>query len=133
MGAHAMSRHAVVVVAIVLAGLWLCGCGRMNVARDEAIALTGGNPEAGVLAIGRHGCGACHEIPGIGSARGAVGPPLGGIAVRSYLAGHLPNSPENMMRWIQHPQLVERGTAMPEMGVTDEEARNITAYLYTLR
>ena len=64
---------------------------------------------------------------------GEVGPPLDRIAGRYYLAGHLQNTPANMVRWIQHPQQVEKGTAMPEMGVTDSDARDIAAYLYTLR
>ena len=55
------------------------------------------------------------------------------MAGRYYLAGRLQNTPGNMVRWIQHPQQVEQGTAMPEMGVTDSDARDIAAYLYTLR
>lgn len=128
-------RRATCRDAVVLAILALCltSCGGGDAVREQAIALTGGDPDKGISAIGRYGCGACHEIPGIRSARGTVGPPLTGIAARSYLAGQLPNSPSNMMRWIQQPQHVERGTAMPDMGVTDTDARDITAFLYTLR
>jgi cytochrome c2 len=99
----------------------------------EAAELTGGSPDRGADAIGRYGCAACHVIPGIERADGQVGPPLNRIAVRQYLAGQLQNTPANMVRWIQHPQQVEHGTAMPEMGVTDSDARDIAAYLYTLR
>jgi cytochrome c1 len=53
--------------------------------------------------------------------------------MRVYLAGRVPNTPADMMRWIQHPQELERGTAMPDMNVTDSDARDIAAYLYTLR
>lgn len=101
--------------------------------REEARTLTGGEPDKGPAAIGRYGCAACHTIPGVQGATGTVGPSLQAVATRGYLAGQLSNSPSNMIRWIQHPQHVVRGTAMPEMGVTDEDARNITAYLYTLR
>lgn len=111
----------------------LAACSGRDAGREDAIRLTGGDPDKGRSAIGRYGCGSCHDIPGIRSARGTVGPPLGGIATRTYLAGRLSNSPANMMRWIQHPQHVERGTAMPEMGVTESDARDITAFLYTLR
>ena len=38
-----------------------------------------------------------------------------------------------MTRWITKPQEIEPGTAMPETGVGGEEARDIVAYLYTLR
>ena len=99
----------------------------------EASQLTGGDPQRGVAAIGRYGCGSCHTIPGIRNARGTVGPPLTGIASRTYLAGRVTNTPADMMRWIQHPQKIEPGTAMPEMGVTDSDVRDIAAYLYTLR
>lgn len=111
----------------------IAGCDRNRAIYEEARTLTGGDPHRGVAAIGRYGCGACHQIPGVRGASATVGPPLSGIALRGYLAGQLSNSPENMRRWIQHPQTVERGTAMPEMGVTDADARDITAYLYTLR
>jgi cytochrome c2 len=95
--------------------------------------LTGGDPDRGVHAIGRYGCGACHTIPGIRGANALVGPPLNRIARRSYLAGEVQNTPANMVRWIQHPQRIEKGTVMPEMGVTENDARDIAAYLYTLR
>lgn len=125
---RARSRFGIV-IAICLAA----ACGGQDAVRREAVALTGGDPDRGVAAIGRYGCGSCHDIPGIRSARGTVGPPLGRIAVRSYLAGRLPNTPSNLVRWIQHPQHVEPGTIMPEMGVTDTDARDIAAFLYTLR
>ena len=66
-------------------------------------------------------------------ARGMVGPPLTNIASRVYLAGRLPNTPANMERWIQQPHAIDDKTAMPETGVTDADARDIAAYLYTLR
>jgi cytochrome c1 len=125
-----MRPRAVALLAILIC---LPGCNGRDAVREEAVTLTGGNPDNGMAAIGRYGCGSCHDIPGIRSARGTVGPPLGRIAVRTYLAGRLSNTPANMMQWIQHPQHVERGTAMPEMGVTEVEARDITAFLYTLR
>jgi cytochrome c2 len=108
----------------------LCGCSNV---RREAAQLTGGRPDNGVELIGRYGCAACHTIPGIRGANATVGPPLTRIASRTFLAGQIHNTPGNMVRWIQHPREVERGTAMPEMGVTDSDARDIAAYLYTLR
>jgi cytochrome c1 len=69
-------------------------------------------------------------VPG---ARGLVGPPLDGVGNRQFIAGELPNTPENLMRWIQHPRQVEPHTLMPEMGVTEQDSRDIAAYLYTLR
>ena len=117
--------------ALLAAAIGASGC--ESRAERDAAALTGGNPRNGVDAIGRYGCGACHDIPGIRSAKGNVGPSLAHVANRSYLGGQLPNTPANLVRWIQHPQQVERGTAMPEMGVSDSDAKDIAAYLYTLR
>ena len=125
-----MRSNGVVLIALVVG---MASCNGRDAVREDAVTLTGGDPDKGIAAIGRYGCGACHDIPGIRSARGTVGAPLGRIAVRTYLAGRLSNTPANMMQWIQHPQHIERGTAMPEMGVTADDARDITAFLYTLR
>lgn len=100
---------------------------------DTARRLTGGEPSRGRAAIARYGCGTCHTIPGVRAANGLVGPPLTKIGSRTFLAGQLPNTPDNIKRWIQQPQSVEKGTAMPDMNVSDADARDIAAYLYTLR
>ncbi len=91
-----------------------------------------GDPLQAPQAIQKYGCGSCHVIPGISGAEGAVGPRLTHLSQRSFLAGELPNTPENLILWIQHPQKVKPGTAMPEMGVSDADARNIAAYLYSM-
>ena len=62
-----------------------------------------------------------------------VGPPLVGWARRTMVAGYLPNTPDQLVRWITAPQSVAPGNAMPNLGVTDRDARDIAAYLYTLR
>jgi cytochrome c2 len=93
----------------------------------------GGDPERGRAMLRKYGCQSCHSIPGVAGANGLVGPPLGGVASRSYIAGVLPNTPEHMMRWIEDPKGVDSLTAMPNVGVTETDARHITAYLYTLR
>ncbi|MGN7999194.1 c-type cytochrome [Sphingomonas sp. 22176] len=102
-------------------------------ARTHAEAMTGGSVAAGKAAIGRYNCGACHRIPGIGAATGVAGPALNGIATRSFIAGMLPNNPANLQQWIEHPQHVLPGNAMPDQGVQPRDARDIAAYLYTLR
>ena len=93
----------------------------------------GGSAEAGAAHIVAFGCGGCHRIPGIPGADGLVGPPLDMMARRVYVAGLLRNTPDNMVRWITDPQSVVPGNAMPNMGITAAQARDITAYLYTLR
>ena len=89
--------------------------------------------DKGAKLIQANGCGACHSIPGVNGADGVVGPPLDNIGRRVYLAGLLRNTPENMASWVQHPQAYVPGNAMPELGLTRDEARAITAYLQTLR
>ncbi len=128
-----VKRRLALAVALGLAAT-LGGCGKSSSDVDrQAAAMTGGVPARGKETIGRYGCATCHTIPGVDGARGQVGPSLAGIAVRSYLAGKLPNNPPNLMRWIREPQEVQPGTAMPELGVTEQDGKDIAAYLYTLR
>ena len=121
------------VLLLAFCAAFAAACDSGKAAASEAEALTGGSAARGKSAIGKYGCGSSHTIPGIDGAQATVGPPLTSVAVRGYLAGHLPNSPDNMMKWIQHPQRIDPQVVMPEMGVTDQDARDITAYLYTLR
>jgi cytochrome c len=93
----------------------------------------GGHPRAGKDAIVAFGCGACHTIPGVPGAQGMVGPPLAQFASRAYIAGEVPNTERDLIRWIMTPQSIEPGTAMPNLGVNQAQARDIAAYLYTLR
>jgi cytochrome c len=93
----------------------------------------GGNASQGHDVIMSKGCGSCHVIPGIHNAKGLVGPPLMFFSRRTMIAGELPNSPENLVRWLKDPPSVEPGTAMPDLGLTDKQAQDVAAYLYTLR
>jgi cytochrome c len=126
-----MKKLAIAVVVIsaltILAG---CTGGRTVFAYSIP---TAGNFSRGKTAIGRYGCGSCHAIPGIRSARGLVGPPLVFFGLRTYIAGEVPNNPENLVKWLRDPQSVEAGTAMPKLGLSDQDARDVAAYLYTLR
>lgn len=91
-----------------------------------------GDQGRGKTALSQYACGTCHEIPGVVGATKTVGPPLAGIASRKYLAGVLPNTPQNMVRWLRAPQEVDPRTAMPDLRVSDRDARDMAAYLYTL-
>jgi cytochrome c oxidase assembly factor CtaG/cytochrome c2 len=117
--------------AVVAATLVINACDRAS--GDQRVMLSNADPDRGQLAVKKYGCGSCHTIPGINGARGMVGPPLGQIASRVYIGGVLPNEPDNMIRWIENPPGVDPKTAMPNMGVTTRDARDIAAYLYTLR
>jgi cytochrome c2 len=91
------------------------------------------DPDNGKLLLRQFGCGTCHRIPGVATANGTVGPPLEGVGRRAYLAGLLPNTRENMVRWIRSPRSVDPKTAMPDLQVTEAHARDMVAYLATLR
>lgn len=95
--------------------------------------MEGGDPVRGAQAIQRNGCHSCHRIPGIAGATSYVGPPLNGWSERQYIAGNLQNRPDNLIAWIMNPQSIEPGTAMPDMDIDEQEARDIAAYLYTLQ
>lgn len=99
---------------------------------DELQQIPGSDPEMGEEAIRTYGCDTCHIIPGVRGATSTVGPPLTDWARRHYIAGSLPNTPDNLILWLQNPQEIEPATAMPNLNVTEEDARNISAYLYTL-
>jgi cytochrome c len=91
-----------------------------------------GDAVAGRVALERTGCAACHAIDGIRAAGGRVGPSLTGLRFRRYIAGRLPNTPDNAVRFILDPQGISPGSAMPDLRVVEAEARDMVAYLYTL-
>jgi cytochrome c len=115
----------------LLLALVAAGCGA-SLDPDPG-RLVPGDPAAGRVAIEEYGCGACHVVPGVTGAVGLVGPPLERFSERRVIAGVLPNTPENLARWIENPQAVQPGNAMPNLGVTPQEAADIVAYLHTLR
>jgi cytochrome c len=86
--------------------------------------------ETGRALIASYGCGSCHTIPGIPGADSKAAPPLDGFYQRAYIAGKLPNTEENLVHWIQNPQAILPGNAMPDLGVSADEARDIASYLY---
>ncbi len=120
-----------VLMGVAMAG-YLAIRGLQQEPRSPLWYVPGGDSEKGRLLIGKYGCGSCHAIPGIRGAAGKVGPELAGFKQRIYIAGQVPNVPENLVAWIEDPQAIAPGTAMPDLGVSREEARDIAAYLYTL-
>jgi putative membrane protein len=89
--------------------------------------------ERGAALIGSYGCGGCHTIPGISNVNGVVGPPLTDIGRRIYIAGLLRNTPDNMVTWLRDPQKIVPANVMPNMNISERDARDLTVYLYTLR
>ena len=106
---------------------------RAETSDGAAPSQAAGNPYAGRRAIDQYACATCHIIPGVTGATRQVGPPLSGMASRSYIAGVLANTQPNMVRWIMSPTRVSANTAMPDLGVSERDARDIAAYLATLK
>jgi len=106
----------------------LTACGANSVSISQSVPQ--GDFERGRTLIASYGCGSCHTIPGVAGADAKVGPPLNEFYERSYIAGLLPNTWQNLVMWIQHPQQVLPHNAMPDLGVSDTDARHIAAYLY---
>src|SRR5262245_29786398 len=107
----------------------LCAFAVIGCSRPQSNPVARGDAGRGKKIIARVGCGACHMIPGIRAAHGLVGPPLMLFGKRTFIAGEVPNTPDNLVRWIMQPQSIEPGTAMPTLGLTDQQARDVAAYL----
>ena len=126
----AVSQPLLPLLALACASFLLAGCDAKS---EQGPPNFSGDPKRGIALIKHYGCGGCHLIPQIADAKGNVGPPLLHVGTRTYLAGFISNSPENMALWIENPQKALPGNAMPQMGITSQESRDITAFLYTLK
>jgi cytochrome c len=102
-------------------------------ANERASELTGGDPKKGPSLIVQFGCAGCHQIPGIRGPAGKVGPPLADVGARIYLAGRVQNTPQGLIEWITDPRKIDPKSAMPTTGISQDEARDVAAYLLSLR
>jgi cytochrome c len=121
---------AIVVLAALAAAagsLWQMQHRSANI----AVALTGGDIARAPDLIRRYGCAGCHTIPGIPGGDGQVGGPLKDVRQRVYVGGVIANSPDNMIKWIVSPQTFSPRSAMPATGISEAEARDVAAYLYS--
>lgn len=128
---RATGNQVIRLLAVTIGALLLLGC----TGNGEPLPggnFPGGDPERGRQALKAYGCGACHTIPGVTGAHATVGPSLERWAMRHNIAGNVPNTPDNMIEWLQHPQALEPGSLMPNLDVTEQAARDMGAYLYTL-
>lgn len=125
-----MSGLSFVLPLVIVAGLFMRGCEDREAQVVDPASI--GDPGEGRALIEIAGCGSCHMIPGIKRARGLVGPPLVHWSRRAIIAGLLQNTPANTVTWLLAPQDIVPGNAMPDLGLNEEQARDITAYLYTL-
>jgi cytochrome c2 len=127
-----VSRTRAALVALGCLGLG--GCDLSEAATSDIKQVRDGDPARGraIIAGGAYGCASCHAIPGIQAPRGIVGPPLDGMAGRSFIAGQLPNTPDVLVAFLQDPPALVGETGMPNVLLSAEDARHIAAYLYTL-
>jgi cytochrome c2 len=121
-------------LALLAVACLLAGCDLSETASYESKVVKNGDAARGraLIASGVHGCTTCHTIPGIRGVQGVVGPPLEGLARRSFIAGQLPNVPGVLIVFLEDPPTLVPNTGMPHVGLTPEEARHMAAYLYTL-
>jgi cytochrome c len=95
-----------------------------------AVAMTQGHPARAPPLLWRYGCAGCHTISAVPGAVGKVAPSLDHLRQRVYIAGHLQNTADNLQRWIREPQSLSPGSAMPDTGISADEARDVAAFLY---
>jgi len=112
------------IIALAILGALLAGCGPTRPAPGIQ-----GDPERGKIALTQYACHSCHIVPSIPGSKVYVGRPLDDVAERRYIAGKLPNNQHNLARWIMDPQAIDPGNAMPNMGVSERDAIDISAYL----
>jgi cytochrome c2 len=120
--------RAVRFTAFLAAGL-ISGCK----ANQTVSASTVASADRGRATIEAYGCGKCHTIPGIRGAHGVVGPPLEFVGRRTYIAGNFPNTPDTLTHWVMAPQSMKPKTAMPSLGLSETQARDVMAYLEMLQ
>jgi cytochrome c551/c552 len=123
-----VKRNACAVVAVAAGTLALGAC---SPEPNADLRVVGGDADRGRAALERYGCGACHVIPGVRGARGRVGPVLEDYASRVYIAGKYPNTPVVLVAWIRDAPSLSPESAMPDIGATEADARDMAAWLYT--
>jgi mono/diheme cytochrome c family protein len=88
-----------------------------------------GDAHRGKRILAQYACQSCHRIPGVTGSEVDVGRPLDGLVKRRVIVGMLPNTQDNLIRWIRNPQAIDPDAAMPNMGVSERDALDISAYL----
>jgi len=97
---------------------------------DQQMLITQGSQT-----ILKQACIGCHVINGLpGYNVGKVGPSLTHIGSRKFIAaGTLPNTPQNLARWLRNPQEVKPGNKMPNLNLSEDTINQLVAYLETLK
>jgi cytochrome c len=122
------TARTLVAALLAASACLLAGCGSSPKPPPGVV----GDPGLGKLALSQYACHSCHKIPGVVGSDTFVGRPLEGLGKQPFIAGNLLNNQPNLMHWIRDPQSIDPTTAMPNLGVSEKDARNISAYLLTL-
>ncbi len=78
-------------------------------------------------------CVNCHRVNGT-EAKSQDAPDLTHFASRrTFGSVILPNTPENLARWLKNPQAVKPAILMPDFKLTDAQVDGLTAYLESLQ
>ena len=115
--------------ALLAAALLLAACGDKS---ETPRTIAGADPERGLAVIERVGCAACHQIPGVDWPQGMAGPSLEGFGASPMIGGRFPNQPDVLTAWLIDAPSLSPETGMPPMPLTEAEARDVAAWLYSL-
>ena len=122
-----MKRAFLVTILLAVA------CSKSEKPAAESVPLPPiGNAAAAKAHMEKYACQACHVIPGMGEG-GALGPDLTGFAVRTTLNGRVQKNPQAVAAYLLNPTAVDAQTSMPAVGLSEEEAKDIAAFLETLK
>jgi cytochrome c2 len=123
-----MNRTIPLLMALTLA------CNRAEAPAAPPTTADGGDPARGRQLVAQYACNVCHVVPGTEGPQGALGPSLVGVASRATISlGTVPNTPENLRRFIQEPASMNPQSTMPPIGLPDADARDLAAFLMTLK
>lgn len=125
-----VARTAATLGSIVMACIGLTAC---DGPPDRVPGLDDADAGRGRLLVVEHGCAACHAFPDVGWPRGRLGPSLEHFGRQGLIAGRLPNQPGVLMRFVRDAPGLVPGTGMPGMPMSDQDARDVTAYLLRLQ
>jgi cytochrome c1 len=99
---------------------------------DRTPTLGDADTDRGRRVVVDKGCAACHAFPDVKWPRGGLGPALENFGRQGLIAGRLPNQPGVLMQFVRNAPALVPGTAMPAVAMSDQEARDVTAYLLAL-
>lgn len=100
---------------------------------DRTPSVGDADPGRGRRLVMDKGCVACHAFPDVKWPRGGLGPSLENFGRQGLIAGRLPNQPGVLMQFVRNAPAFVPGTAMPPVAMSDQEARDVTAYLLQLQ